>query len=130
MRRGSTGRSLGLGTLVVRRRGRGGGGGAKSTAPIGSRPPPAAKPAVPGPSKSSSGARAIAFGSGKPPSAEPTKEWRPPSPVRKDEAAAGGADLDMDICVDDYRVGGVMMFDAHTGRGLVGESFFYMATGS
>jgi hypothetical protein len=101
-----------------------------ATPPIGSRPPPAAKPAVPGPSKSSSGARAIAFGSGKPPSAEPTKEWRPPSPVRKDEAAAGGADLDMDICVDDYRVGGVMMFDAHTGRGLVGESFFYMATGS
>jgi hypothetical protein len=30
----------------------------------------------------------------------------------------------MDICVDDYRIGGVMMFDAHTGRGLVGE-FFY-----
>jgi hypothetical protein len=35
--------------------------------------------------------------------------------VRTDEAAAGGADLDMDICVDDYRVGGVMMFDAHMG---------------
>jgi hypothetical protein len=26
--------------------------------------------------------------------------------------------------VDDYRVGGVMMFDAHTGRGLVGEFLF------
>jgi hypothetical protein len=25
----------------------------------------------------------------------------------------------MDICVDDYRVGGVMMFDAHTGRDLL-----------
>jgi hypothetical protein len=35
--------------------------------------------------------------------------------------AAGGADLSMDICVDDYRVGGVMMFHAHTGQGLVGE---------
>jgi hypothetical protein len=44
--------------------------------------------------------------------------------VRTDEAATGGADLDMDICVDDYRVGGVMMFDAHTGRGLIGEFFF------
>jgi hypothetical protein len=43
--------------------------------------------------------------------------------VRTDEAVAGVADLDMDICVDDYRVGGVMMFDAHTGRGLVGEFF-------
>jgi hypothetical protein len=42
--------------------------------------------------------------------------------VRADEAV-GGADLDMDICVDDYRVGGVMMFDAHTGQGLVGEFF-------
>jgi hypothetical protein len=40
------------------------------------------------------------------------------------EAAAGGAVLSMDICVDDYRVGGVMMFDAHTGRGLVGECLF------
>jgi hypothetical protein len=90
-------------------------GGAKSTVSGSSRPPPATKPAVPGPSKSSSGARVVAAGSGKPPSAEPTMERRPPSPVRTDEAAAGGADLDMDICVDDYRVGGVMMFDAHTG---------------
>jgi hypothetical protein len=29
----------------------------------------------------------------------------------------------MDVCVDDYLVGGVMMFDARTGRGLVGEFF-------
>jgi hypothetical protein len=43
--------------------------------------------------------------------------------VRTDEAAAGGADLNMDIGMDDYRVGGVMMFDAHMGRGLVGEFF-------
>jgi hypothetical protein len=66
----------------------------------------------------------VASGAGKPPSAEPTKERRPPSLVRTDEVAAGGADFDTDICVEDYRIGGVMMFDAHTGRGLVGE-FFY-----
>jgi hypothetical protein len=98
-------------------------GGAKSAAPSGNKPPTAAKAAVPGPSKSSAGARAVSFGPGKPTSAEPTRERRPLSPVRTDEAAAGGADLDMDICVEDYCVGGVMMFDAHTGRGLVGEFF-------
>jgi hypothetical protein len=98
-------------------------GGAKSTAPGSSKPPPAAKAVVPRPSKSSSGARAAASGAGKSTSAEPTRERRPPSPVRTDEAAAGGADLDMDICVEDYCVGGVMMFDAHTSRGLVGEFF-------
>jgi hypothetical protein len=79
-------------------------GGAKSAAPGSSKPPPAAKPAVPGPSKSSAGARAIASGAGKPPSVEPTKERRPPSPVRTDVAAAGGADFDTDICVEDYLV--------------------------
>jgi hypothetical protein len=90
-------------------------GGTKSTAPSSSRPPPATKPAVPEPSKSLSSARAVASGSGKPPLAEPTKERRSPSLVRTDEAVVGGADLDMDIYVDDYRVGGVMMFDAHMG---------------
>jgi hypothetical protein len=98
-------------------------GGVKSTAPGSSKPPPTTKPAVLGPSKSSMGARAVASSVGKPPSAEPTKERRSPSSVRTDEAAAGGANFDMDICVDDYRVGGVMMFDAHTGQGLVGEFF-------
>jgi hypothetical protein len=104
-------------------------GGAKSTAPGSSKPPPAPKPAVPGPSKSSAGARAAASGTGKPPSAEPTKERRSPSPVHADDAAAGGADFDTDICVEDYRVGGVMMFDAHTGRGLVGEFFLQRRPG-
>jgi hypothetical protein len=98
-------------------------GDTKSTAPGSSKPLSTVKPAVPGPSKSLSGARAVASGSGTPPSAEPTKERRPPSLVRTDKAAAGGANLDMDICVDDYHVGGVMMFDAHTGRGFVGEFF-------
>ena len=80
-------------------------GGAKSAARGGSKPPPAAKAAIPRPSKSSAGLRAAASGAGKPPSTEPAKERRPPSPVRTDKAAAGGADFDTDICVDDYLVG-------------------------
>jgi hypothetical protein len=80
-------------------------GGAKSTTPGSSKPPPAAKPAVPGPSKSSAGSRAAASGAGKPPSTEPVKERRSPSPVRTDKAATGGADFDMNICVDDYLIG-------------------------
>jgi hypothetical protein len=99
-------------------------GVAKFAAPGGSKPPPATKPVVPGPSKPSSGARAVAPGSSKLPLAEPTQERGPPSPLRTAEAEAGGADLSMDICVDDYRMGGVMMFDARTGRGLVGEFLF------
>jgi hypothetical protein len=99
-------------------------GSMKFATPGSHKPPPAAKLTVFGPSKSSSGARAVAAGSSKPPSAEPTKERGPPSPLCTAEAAAGGADLAMDICVDDYRVGGVMMFDAHTGQGLVGECLF------
>jgi hypothetical protein len=98
----------------------------KSATPGGSMPPLAAKPAVPDPSKPSSGARVVAPASSKPPSAEPTQERGPPSLLRTAEAEAGGADLSMDICVDDYRMGGVMMFDARTGRGLVGEFFYYL----
>jgi hypothetical protein len=49
-------------------------GGAKSTAPGSSKPLPTVKAAVPGPSKSFLGARAVASGLGKPPSAEPTRE--------------------------------------------------------
>jgi hypothetical protein len=80
-------------------------GGTKSTAPGSGKPPPTAKSAVPGPSKSSAGLRTVASGTGKPPSAEPTKERRSPSPVRTDEAAVGGADFYTDICVEDYLVG-------------------------
>jgi hypothetical protein len=106
-------------------------GGAKSAAPSSSKLPLAVKTTVPRPSKSSSSARVVASGSSKSPSAEPTKERGPSSPLRVAEAAAGGAGLTMDICVDDYRVGGVMMFDAHTGQGLVGEClFFHTETGS
>jgi hypothetical protein len=35
----------------------------------------------------------------------------------------GGADVSMDISVDDYLVGGVAIFDAHIGRGPTGEFF-------
>jgi hypothetical protein len=80
-------------------------GGAKSGATGSSKPPPAAKPAAPGPSKFSVGARAAASGAGKLPSAEPTKERRPPSPARTYVAAAHVADFDTDICVRDYLVG-------------------------
>jgi hypothetical protein len=91
-------------------------GGAKSTAPGSSKPPPAAKAAVPRPSKSSAGPRVAASGVGKPPLAEPMKERRPPSPVRTDEAAAGGADFDTDIYVDDYLVGEFFL-DSNDGQG-------------
>jgi hypothetical protein len=80
-------------------------GGTKTTTPGSSKPLPAARPAIPGPNKSSAGARAVASGAGKPPLVEPAKERRPPSPVHTDEAAAGGADFDTDIYVDDYLVG-------------------------
>jgi hypothetical protein len=79
-------------------------GGAKFAAPGGSKPPPTAKPAVLGPSKSSAGLRVAASGTGKPPLTEPAKEQRPPSPVRTDKAAAGGVDFDTDIYVEDYLV--------------------------
>jgi hypothetical protein len=48
-------------------------GGMKSTALGSSKPLPAAKPATPGPSKASVGAKAAASGAGKPPSGGPTK---------------------------------------------------------
>jgi hypothetical protein len=98
-------------------------GVAKSGAPGSSKPPPVAKPAAPGPSKPSQGAQFIAPGSGKPIPAEAAQERGSPSPPRTAEAVAGGADVLMDVCVDDYLVGGVMMFDARTGRGLVDEFF-------
>jgi hypothetical protein len=93
-------------------------GGAKSAAPSSSKPPPAAKPTVPGPSKSLVGSRATASGAGKPPSAEPAKERRPPSSVHTDKAAAGGADFDTGICVDDYLVGEFFRLGLEQGYGV------------
>jgi hypothetical protein len=64
----------------------------------------AAKPATPGPSKASAGAKAAASGAGKPPSGGPAKGRRLPSPARTDEAVARVADFDTDISVGDYFV--------------------------
>jgi hypothetical protein len=79
-------------------------GTAKSAAPGTSKPPLGAKAATPGPSK--------------PLPVVTAQERRPPSPPR-----TGGAEDSMDIFVADYLVGGVVMFDAHIGWGLV-KSFF------
>jgi hypothetical protein len=80
---------------------RGGGGGAhipplgaathrphptpNSAAPGSSKPAPTAKPAALGPKKSLTGAKAASSGAGKPPSGEPVKGRRVPSPARVDE---------------------------------------------
>jgi hypothetical protein len=95
----------------------------KSAAPGNSKPPPVAKSAAPGPSKPSPGAQLVAHGSGKSIPAEAVQERGPLPLLRTAEAAVGGAEDSMDVCVDDYLVGGVMMFDARTVRGLVGEFF-------
>jgi hypothetical protein len=100
-------------------------GVAKSAALGSCKPPPAAKSTARGPSKPSPGAKSIAPGSSKPLPATPMQERGPPSPPRTAEAVAGGVEVSMDVCVDDYLVGGVMMFDARTGRGLVGKFFYY-----
>jgi hypothetical protein len=51
------------------------------------------------------GAKAAASGAGKPPSGEPAKGQRLPSPPRTDEAATRVADFDTNICMGDYLVG-------------------------
>jgi hypothetical protein len=81
----------------------------KSAAPGTSKPPLGTKSAAPGPSK--------------PLPAVPAQERRPPSPPRPAETEVDEAEVSMDISVDDYLVGGIAIFDAHTGRGPVGEFF-------
>jgi hypothetical protein len=81
----------------------------KSVAPGTSKPPPGAKSAAPGPSK--------------PLPVVPVQERRPPYPSRPAETEVGGVEVSMDISVDDFLVGRVTIFDAHTGRGLVGDFF-------
>jgi hypothetical protein len=101
---GNTGRSLGSGTLVVRSRRCGGSRGLPPSAAANHRQ-----------------LRSL-------PSLAPASLHRvrgPLSPLQTAEAVAGGAKLSMDKCVDDYSMGGVMMFDARTGRGLVGESLLF-----
>ena len=83
-----------------------------------------AKSAAPGTSKPLLGAKSAALGPSKPLPAVPVQERRPPSPPCAVETEVGRVGDSMDISVDDYLLGGVSIFDAHTGRGLVGEFFF------
>jgi hypothetical protein len=82
-----------------------------------------AKSATPGTSKPSLGAKSGAPGPIKPLPAVPAQERRPPSSPCTAETEVGGVEVSMDISVDDYVMGGVAIFDAHTGRGPVGEFF-------
>lgn len=81
---------------------------AKPAAPGINMPPPSA----PGPSASLP--------------ALPTQERRPASPTHAVEAAVSGAEVSLDISVGDYTMGGVTIFDAHTGRGPAGEFFCFL----
>jgi hypothetical protein len=83
-----------------------------------------AKSAAPGTSKPPSGTKSAAPSPSKPLPVAPVQERRPPSTPRPAETEVGGAEVSMDISVDDYLMGGVAMFDAHTGRGPVGEFLF------
>jgi hypothetical protein len=56
--------------------------------------------------------------------AEAAQELGPPAQPRTAEAVVGGADVSMDFCVEDCRVGDVMLFDVRTGWGLAGEFFW------
>jgi hypothetical protein len=97
---------------------------AKSIAPGTGKPPVDVKSAAPGPSKPPLEAKSAALGPSKPLPVVPTQERRPPSPSRSADTEVGGAEVSMDISMEDYLVGGVAIFDAHTGRGPVSE-FFY-----
>jgi hypothetical protein len=77
------------------------------------------KPTTPGSSKPPPGAPDACI----PLPNVPTQERRPPSPARAAETAIGGAEVSMDFSLEDYLVSGVAIFDAHTGRGPVGEFF-------
>jgi hypothetical protein len=82
------------------------GGGVKYAAPGSSKLAPAAKPAAPGAGKlapaAKPGTKAAASGAGKPPSGEPAKGRKVPSPARASEEGARVADFDTDISVLDY----------------------------
>jgi hypothetical protein len=69
-------------------------------------------------------AKPAASGASMPPPAMPTSERRPPSPPHATETAVSGTEVSMELSVDDYLVGGVAMFDAHTRLAPAGE-FFY-----
>jgi hypothetical protein len=48
------------------------------------------------------------------------------SPPRAAEMTVGGAEVSLDISMEDYLMGGVTMFDAHTGRGPAYECFCFV----
>jgi hypothetical protein len=54
-------------------------------------------------------------------SSTPTHERRPPSPPSVADATVAVAEVSTELSVDDYLVGGVAMFDAHTGLAPAGE---------
>jgi hypothetical protein len=68
-------------------------------------------------------AKPAASSSSMPPPAAPTSERRPPSLVRAAETAVAGAEVSMELSVDDYLVGRVAMFDAQIGLAPAGEFF-------
>jgi hypothetical protein len=59
--------------------------------------------------------------------AAPTHERRPPSPPRVAEATVAVAEVSTEHSVDNYLVGGVAMFDAHTGLAPAGEILTFFA---
>jgi hypothetical protein len=71
---------------------------------------PSVKPAAPGASM--------------PPPVAPIHERRPPSPPCTAEVTVAGTEASKELSVDDYLVGGVAMFDAHTRLAPDGEFFF------
>jgi hypothetical protein len=81
-----------------------------------------AKPAAPGASMPPPGAP----GASAPLPAVPTQERRPTSPPRAVEMMMGGPKVSLDISMEDYLMGEVAMFDAHTGRGPAGECFCFV----
>jgi hypothetical protein len=74
-------------------------GSAKAAASGSSKPVPAAKPAVPGPSKASASVKTVASGGTKPPPDGPAKGRELPSPGRR------VADFGTNISIEDYFVG-------------------------
>jgi hypothetical protein len=85
-------------------------GSAKTAASSGSsKPVPAAKPAVPGPSKASASAKTAASGGTKPPPGGPAKGRELPSPGRR------VADFGTNISVEDYFVGKFFFASSLTG---------------
>jgi hypothetical protein len=80
----------------------------KPAAPGASMPPPSA----PGPSA--------------PLPALPTQEQRLASPTHAAEATVGDAKVSRDISMEDYTMGVVTIFDAHTRRGPTGEFLFFV----